>query len=267
MNRSDIPESAITGMSWPALPAGPAARMFALARQLDESQWWDAGALEHHQMRQLEQLAGHAARTVPFYKNRLNCLRGVLPGDLSLDRWREIPILNRADLQLARADLYSAAPPKFHAPVIDATSSGSTGRPVTTRVTAVTRMFSDALTLRYHDWAGRDFGGRTCAIEIIRSGGSAKPSGWAPGYISGPMVNFRIDNPVDRQFDWLVGHAPDYLLPHPANPAALVRYGVDRGERIPGLRQVATVSEGLDSQTREDCERHWASPSSRPIAQ
>jgi phenylacetate-coenzyme A ligase PaaK-like adenylate-forming protein len=56
MSRLEIPESAISGMTWPALPGGPAARMFALARQLDESQWWASAALEKNQMRRLEVL-------------------------------------------------------------------------------------------------------------------------------------------------------------------------------------------------------------------
>ncbi|NQU71239.1 MAG: phenylacetate--CoA ligase family protein [Rhodospirillales bacterium] len=260
MNRSEIPESAISGMTWPALPDGPAARMFALARQLDESQWWASAALEKNQMRQLELLAGHAVRTVPFYKNRLDCLLGILPGDLTLNRWRDIPILHRADLQQAGSELYSTALPKSHAPVIDATSSGSTGRPVTVKITMVTRLFSDAVTLRYHDWAGRDFSAKTCAIEIIQSGSTGEPTGWAPGYISGPMMVLAIDKPVDEQFDWLVAHAPAYLLTYPTNLAALVRHSLDRDERIPGLRQVATMSEVLDPSTKEDCERHWGVP-------
>ncbi len=182
MNRSEIPQSDVSGMTWPALPLGAAASMFGLVRQLHQSQWWEPAELEQHQMRQLEQLAGHAARTVPYYKTRLDCLSDVRPGGLTSDRWRDIPILHRADLQQAGADLYSAALPKSHAPVIDATSSGSTGRPVTAKITKVTRLFSDALTLRYHDWAGRDFSARTCAIEIIQSVRSGQPTGWAPGY-------------------------------------------------------------------------------------
>ena len=72
MNRSEIPQSDVSGMTWPALPLGSAASMFGLAGQLRQTQWLDLVALEQHQMRQLEQIAGHAARTVPFYKNRLD---------------------------------------------------------------------------------------------------------------------------------------------------------------------------------------------------
>ncbi len=193
-------------------------------------------------------------------QTRLDCLSDVRPGGLTSDRWRDIPILHRADLQQAGADFYSAALPKSHAPMIDATSSGSTGRPVTAKITKVTRLFSDALTLRYHDWAGRDFSARTCAIEIIQSGRSGQPTAWALGYVSGPMVVLAINTPIDEQFDWLVGHAPAYLLTYPTNLAALVRHGRDRGRRIPGLKQVATMSEVLYPETREECERHWGFP-------
>ena len=260
MIRSEIPQSNVSGVAWPALPEGPAARMFGLAWQLGESQWWEAGEIERHQMRQLEQVAFHAVTTVPFYKDRLNCLSGIKPGELTFDRWREIPILRRAELQQAGAELYSSALPKSHTPIIDATSSGSTGRPATVKITMVTRIFSDALTLRYHDWAGRDFSGKTCAIEIIQRGKSAEPTGWAPGYVSGPMMFLPIDTPIDRQFDWLLENAPDYLLTYPTNLAALVRHSLDRGERIASLRQVATMSEVLDPETRDDCQEHWGVP-------
>lgn len=260
MIRQDIPQSNISGVAWPALPEGPAARMFGLAWQLGESQWWESDEIERHQMRQLEQVASHAVKTVPFYKDRLNCLAGIKPGELTLERWRDIPILRRADLQQAGEELYSSALPKSHTPVMDATSSGSTGRPVTVKITMVTRIFSDALTLRYHDWAGRDFSGKTCAIEIIQRGKSADPTGWAPGYVSGPMVVLPIDTPIARQFDWLLENEPDYLLTYPTNLAALVRHSRERGERIAGLRQVATMSEVLDPETREECERDWGVP-------
>ena len=54
--------------------------------------------------------------------------------------------------------------------------------------------------------------------------------------------------------------APKYLLTFPSNLIGLIRYSRARGEKLPGLRQVATLGEALDPNVRTICEREWAVP-------
>ena len=114
MNDLHIPDSAYHGVVWPAMPPTRYAPMFALLQQFEHSQWWPAEILERYQLRQLESLAGHAARTVRFYGERLKCIAGVEAGGLTMEMWREVPAMQRTDIQDSGKDLLSRALPKDH---------------------------------------------------------------------------------------------------------------------------------------------------------
>ncbi len=260
MSNLQIPLSASDGVVWPALPPPQSAPMFALLQQFEHSQWWPAGTLERYQLRQLESLAGHAARTVPFYRERLRCLAALGRGELTMEKWREVPLLRRTDIQDAEKALYTKALPRDHLPVGEISTSGSTGSPVTVKTTKLTGLYFNAAQHRYHAWHRRDFAAKTCAVKVIQRKRPDKPGNWASGYRSGPLVSFDITRPVSEQFDWLVREAPDYLLTYPNNLRALIEISETSGVRIPGLRQVATMSEVLDPDLRAECQRVWEVP-------
>ncbi len=100
-----IPHSRRSGIHWPAMPAFVDAMVLALQYQLEQSQWWPAETLAEHQLRQLELLLVHTARTVPFYRGRLKALAGLGRGELTMDAWRRLPVLRRTDIQEAGAAL------------------------------------------------------------------------------------------------------------------------------------------------------------------
>ena len=252
-----VPVSACEEVVWPALPAPRLAQMIALLYQFEQSQWWSPETLEHHQLRQLEVLCAYASRNVPYYRERLKCVAGLRQGDLTRERWREIPILRRADIQESGSDLVSRRLPKAHLPVGEISTSGSTGRSITAKTTSMTRLFFHALNMRYHLWHERDFAGKTCAIMVWGSSRARKPNGWAHGYRSGPMVHFDISRPVAEQISWLMRESPAYLLTYPNNLKALLRYGEETGSRVPTLHEVVTMAEVLDPETRTECERVW----------
>ena len=112
-----IPKSGRSGIYWPAMPIYADATVLALQYQLGQSQWWPAETLLQHQLRQLEFLLAHAARTVPFYRGRLNALSGLGRGELTMDAWRRLPVLSRTDIQEAGAALVSRRLPKDHGKV------------------------------------------------------------------------------------------------------------------------------------------------------
>ncbi len=257
MTRNYIPASGNPDVVWPALPYPSFVNMFALLQQFEHSQWWPADVLEHYQLRQLESLAGHAARTVPFYKSRLKCLEGIRPGELTVERWREIPVMGKTHIQDSFKDLCSRALPRDHLPLGEVSTSGSTGRPITVKATRLTKLFFDAAHLRYHMWHGRDFGAKICAVKVSNS---AESSNWVTGYRSGPMTTMDISNPVSKQFEWLMREAPDYLLTYPNNLKALLDLSAKSGERIANLSQVVTMSDVLDAGLRDDCRHVWGVP-------
>ena len=261
-----IPKSARTGIGWPAVPAPEHAAMLALQYQFEQSQWWPPETLLAAQLRQLEGVLAHAAQTVPFYRERLQAVTNLQPGELTVETWRRLPIVRRRDIQEAGLALFSRWLPEDHAPAIDTRTSGSTGRPITIKTTAVTRLVDRAMKLRYHRWHQRDFSATRANIRALTTrrlaaaAAASKPVGWIRGYPSGPQFFFDITRPIGEQLDWLVRIGPDYLLTHPTNLAALLRRSEDTGVRPARLREVLTYSEVLDRAVRTACERVWGVP-------
>ncbi len=257
-----VPHSATAGIAWPALPSPQVARYLALLQQLDGSQWWPAETLRAWQMRQLGVLLAHAAKTVPFYGDRLRAA-GLVPGKpLTPEIWPRIPILTRAEVQNAGAALHSTALPAGHGRTGKISSSGSTGRPIESISTQVTQAFWNAFTLRDHLWHGRDFRGKLASIRALPTGVGSFPKGvrnsnWggavAAIYPSGPAAGLSVVTPIAQQAEWLVRVKPDYLLTFPSALRALVRHCQDNRIDLPRLRQVRTISEVLTPETRSAC--------------
>ena len=112
--------------------------MFAVLRQLEESEWWAPEVLLAQQLRQMERVLGFSLSTVPFYSDRLAFLRGQKAGALTPELVRRIPILRRSDIQAAGGALTSLKIPEEHGRPFEIKTSGSTGRPIATKGTAVT---------------------------------------------------------------------------------------------------------------------------------
>ncbi len=216
-----VPESSVAGVHWPALPSPKAAQHLALLQQLERSQWWPADVLHAWQMRQLGALLAHAAETVPFYSARLRAagIEGRKP--LTPELWGRIPILTRAEVQNAGTDMHSTALPRGHGPTGKISSSGSTGRPLESLTSRVTRTFWSAFTLRDHLWHGRDFRGKLASIRAFATGAARYPKGsrrpdWGGAvagiYPSGPAAGLSVVTPIEQQAEWLVRETPDYLL-------------------------------------------------------
>ncbi len=248
-----IPVSGIPGIRWPAVQRPREAMILALERQLEHSQWWPKKQLQKMQFEQLKLLCEHAAKTVPFYSDRLNsfCKQ-------DLKAWRGLPILSRSDIQTAGNALFSTKLPKEHAPLGEVQSSGSTGRPITVKTTRITGLFFAALNLRYHLWHDRDFSAKVAKITRPRLAGKIDgPVGWVPGFPSGPMVDFDVNETVDNQIKWLVRTKPDYLLTYPTNLQAILNHCRETRTRLAKLKGVATMGEILTPEIRKACKRDW----------
>ncbi len=265
MTNLKIPSTALSEVVWPALPAPRDAAVLALQYQFERSQWWPPETLLTLQLRQLEPLLAHAARTVPFYRDRLAAVAELAPGELTPEIWRRLPLLSRSAVQDAGPALISQRLPKDHAPTKDMRTSGSTGRPITVKSSAVTALFYRAINLRYHLWHDRNFSATAAGIRHLRGRmadavAAGKPGRWVYGHPSGPIFFFDITRPVGEQLEWLVRRDPVYLLTFPTNLAALVRRSEDTGARPAKLREVATMGEVLDPAVRAACERVWGAP-------
>ncbi len=255
-----LPDSVVDGIAWPALPSPDVNAVLSLAYQIDQSQWWTPEVLRAFQLRQVDNLIRHARNTVPFYRQRLVDVTDVSPGMLSMDDVRQIPLLQKSDIQDCYDDLKSDAMPKSHLPVHKIVTSGSTGPPATLIGTSVTAVFHSALTIRWHTWHKRNFNLKMAELLHYPTAGSEEPQnrkGWGRGFASGPRVSFTANQPVKEQIDWLVDEDPYYLVTFPSNLNALLRHCEKYGVRIPNLHVVSTRGMAIGDDTRELCEQVW----------
>ena len=265
-NNISIPKSGLESIAFPTIPQTRDAAVLALNFQMDRSQWWPEEDLLRAQMGQLEILLAHAAKTSPFYRGRLSALKGLRRWKLTLNRFRAVPVLSRAELQDAGDALLSKALPKGHRAGRDITTSGATGRPVTIKTTNITGLFFSALELRLHLWCRHDFSGVAGAIKKLRGmeeqyfrKGKPSPQ-WSPGFPTGPMYHFDIARTVSKQLDWLVRLNPSILLTYPSNLMDLLRLSEETGRRPTHLMDVSTMGEVVEPELRTECQRIWGAP-------
>ncbi|MDP3714901.1 MAG: hypothetical protein Q8R21_00675, partial [Burkholderiales bacterium] len=236
-----LPRSACYGVVWPAFVDDASARMLALQYQFEQSQWWPEERLRALQMDQFGQVFRHAVATVPYYRERF---APWARGGMDWDRFRELPVSSRRDIQLAGEAMHSSAVPQAHGTVITTQSSGSTGSPLVTRGTAWTQLMWQALLLRDHLWHGRDLGGKLAAIRSKTEDLSF--ADWGPAtaaFVTGPSVVRSLVVDLDEQLRWLKAVNPDYLLTLASTLRALARRAIELGIRLPRLKQARTYGE------------------------
>jgi len=255
-----LPRSAIPGIVWPPVPNAAASRLLALLHQLNHSQWWDTGTLRDMQLRQLHGLLSHAYQTVPHYQQSLD-QAGFNPAQpLTEQVFSALPILTRRDLQLAPARITSDAVPRPHGQTATISTSGSTGRPVQVTRTELSRLIGHALILREHAWHHRDLSAGIAVIRFVEDRDAARPpdglhqQGWDSYshrvYPTGPCALLSIGSPVGDQLAWLRRENPTYLMTYPTNLRALVERMHAESVHLDALKGVQTISETLDSETR-----------------
>lgn len=253
--------SSIAGIAWPAIPGPEAAAQLALQFQFVRSQWLAPARLRELQLQQLEGLLRHAFDTVPYYRERWGGLYD--PGlPLTPERFDRLPLLTRKELQANFAALRSASIPGAHGPVAESRTSGSTGQPVRVLKTALVQLLWQCIVMREHEWFRRDLGGKLAAIRHGAADGEA--DGWGPATdtvaLAGRSVTLPIRTDVVSQLAWLERQQPHYLLTYPSNVAALARVSIERGTRLPKLREVRTFGELLPVETRDLCRQAWGVP-------
>ena len=247
--------SALPAVAWPAVPTAAASSVLSLLFQLDQSQWLAVESLEERQREQLAVLLEHAYRTVPWYRERWDGAPGV-PG-LS-----QLPLLSRRDLQDSFAGLRSSAVPPEHGVIAETRTSGSTGAPVRVVRTAFHDLMWRALSLRDHRWHRRELSGTLAAIRRGFGRGSSPSWGQATeGLVeTGPCLTLDVDIDAASQLEWLQRHDPACLLTYPSLAAELARMSLERGVKLPGLREVRTLGESLGEDLRALCREAWGVP-------
>ena len=246
-----------SGVAWPTVPPAPDAVVVAVLAQLNQSEFWSAGALRKHQLRQLEQLLRFVSRSVPFYAPRLEALQGLRGGELTLEAFGNVPLLTHRDIQYAGEALFCTSLPLDHGRTVFVHTSGSTGSPVRVQSTDVTALMNAALAARYHQWHRRDPKATMAGLVTVREKEGTRAERWIPGFQSTPTERADTRRAVEEQIAWLRERQPAYLLVHPTNLDSLLRHGREVGFRPEGLRGVLTLGEVLEPDVRAACTETW----------
>jgi phenylacetate-CoA ligase len=244
---------------WPTPSDELDAQALALQFQFRDSERWPPEKLRAHQFRQIQNVIDHAQATVPFYRERLAPFAGWLPGLLSMERFGEIPILTREEVQAAGKRLHARRLPPGHGPSRLVETSGSTGTPVKLLATTMTGIMFRALTMRGHLWHGRDLSAKSLSFRRLRDA-AGQPSRWAPLPRTGPGVVIELSQPMSDLFEHLLREDPVYLQSHPSAILGLVQLSAETGRKPENLREVRTYAEPLDPWLREFCRKVWGVP-------
>lgn len=251
----------LTGLEWPILPKRGDADVLALIYQFDQSQWWDADRLRDHQLGQISQLLHHFHATTPIYAARLDAVDYDPGRALDFDWFQRIAPLTRSDIQSAGAALHATSVPKDHGRILSASSSGSTGRPITAKKTDVNQTFHKALNLRNHLWHKRDLSATFATIRGYDPGVAMAPLGrrrksWTTVYRTGPSIMLNsAHSTLGEQLHWIAKERPPYILSYPTNFHALALRCEASGVEMPWLKALISFSEALSPGQRGVIER------------
>ncbi|MBX3423722.1 MAG: hypothetical protein KF752_19365 [Pirellulaceae bacterium] len=257
--------SRVAGAAWPAIPTSRASQLLAVQFQLDQSQWLSADELHAHQWQQLQRVLYHACQHVPYYRARLaEIATPIQCGTVDQSDWLSVPLLTRDDLQAAGSQLHCTPMLTNHGLISQSSTSGSTGSPVATLGTTVTRMLWSAMSLRQHLWAGRDFTRKLASIRAFDQAEKVDTEDWGLGTLdivrTGPATTLSIFTSVQEQAEWLVREQPDYLLTYPSVASALIQHFQRTGQRLNNLRELRTFGEVVEPQLRWLCHQSWGVP-------
>lgn len=263
-----VPNSAVSGVAWPAIPNARNATRLALLYQLQQSQWWSRRQLEKLQLTQFSTLLSHACSHVPWYREKLPAFADRDFQLHSLHELQQLPVLTREQVQDNLDTLTATALPQDHMPLKEGRTSGSTGTPITYRSTKVTGLFANALRLRSDLWHNQDSVAVTASIQAGHhqpgDGGDRETQGQTPAvrnarsvFPNGPTVHFYSGREIGEQLEWLQKIDPVRLVTYPSNLAALAREARVRGVKLPRLRYLCTQGEVVSAETRDICREAW----------
>ncbi|MBN9307573.1 MAG: hypothetical protein BGO82_06605 [Devosia sp. 67-54] len=223
-----------------------------------DSQGWSQAAFAAEQRRRLGAIVGFAHAEIPFYRSRLAPLfRG--DGSIAWDAWADLPILTRQDLARHAGAMRPSALPPGHGDTHDFSTSGTTGEPVTVRVSRFANVVSQCCLFRGQMWNHLDWSGDVLTW-FGDSGPEAEPGvhrrgpwgpPWRPGS-TGSLFSIARATPAAEVIDAARRLRVSYLMGRPRTLQELAAETLRRGETLP-LRGLLTFGAETTGDAREAC--------------
>ena len=251
---------------WPPTPSPDAGRMLGMQFQFQITERQSSEDIEAGQMRQLQALVRHVHAHMPHQRRQLRVAGIEADTKLTMDLWREMPLLLRQELQQNSERMRAQKLDPYHGNGTVHKTSGSTGEPVTVYKTEMTMVYWQAMLLRDALWHGYDLTANQAIIRRDPEGKSFPPNGsrqegWG-GSISQAFETaqcFLLDirSPTLDQLSWLLKVQPAYLLSTPSNLTLIAELCLETGTKIPGLQMVRTYGEVVTDEFRALVDAAW----------
>lgn len=223
--------------------------------ELGRSQHWTPDEAAREQAERLTRVICHAARHVPYYRDRFRTLgldveKMTFPRDL--DR---LPLLTKAEVRAAGRRLVADDATK---PIISGSTSGTTGSPVWFHqdLNAVTR--EHAFIWRHLEWAGLRPGDRRAWLrgDPIVPADRLEPPFWRHNYADNMLMMSSLHlshRSAPLYLEALARFDPVVLQAYPSSVSFLAAWMIEHGKRYTGrsLKSVVTSSEMFDRRQRE----------------
>ena len=272
----NLPISGMPGPVFPAVPPPAAAAILAVLHQFRSVERLPAAEREVLQFRQLGELLAHAARAVPYYGPVLRAA-GWQPGaPVTAELWGRLPVLTRAAVQAAGTQLHARELPAAHGSVATATTSGSSGRPVTIRKSALFQFYWQCFTVRDQEWQARDLGATWMVVlrddqrpDPAKQGPLRQLPNWggpvAAVYPTGPGRFLDYRAATAELLAAIIRERPAYLVTFPSLLRELLHESQASGRRPSGLQEVRTTGETLAPELRELTLSVWGEAGAGPL--
>lgn len=213
--------------------------------------------LRRHQAALASRIATHAYANVAYYRDRLACLFQA-NGDIDLTRWREVPITTRADALQHRDAMQSPDLPEAYGPVIEVSTTGSTGQSLRIASNAFNKIATVAALARTARWWGLDTSRPLAALKIYseeedvpRYPEGRELRGWCYDHLESRSCELDMFTPVEQQIEWLLRIKPAYLTTPPSNAQALAHAMTPEQAQRLGLVAILLIGETVLPGTRE----------------
>lgn len=196
-----------------------------------------------HQGGEIEHLLRYVRRHVAPFADRVEPL---FDGDeFRPERWADVPILTRQELQQAAPALAAIEVPETMGDIRLFTTSGSTGEPVVVRRNELAVLVPSYMRDRLYRWHNVDTNARIADINVNRA--AVWPEGlfdgpWSSAGPAGVRHNLAVFAPIEQQLDWLRRVRPRYLTTLAMNLFELAEAAGSSGREIGVEAAIATGS-------------------------
>jgi phenylacetate-CoA ligase len=234
---------------------------------LRKSQYLQPEQLIQRQRSALEAIVRHARDHVPFYRDtgRLDPLF-TRDDTIDWDRWGEIPLLTRNDVQRAGEDLRAELLPPGHGECTAVRTSGSTGEPVTVWHSVLSNPVVRAATIvRNLERQGIDCSQRLALIHAFKPDEFdlrhvRRHTGGHDIYTEPGLIGERYDlsetRPIAELIDEIVAIRPAFLRTHPITLELLCAYDSERRLSRSGIAAAFAVGEHFPAAVKHEVADH-----------